>query len=103
MIVSVVTLTCLFVIMMANHDRISYYLVLFLLNRPLSSSLSHCSTGITLPFIQITTEPGSQHAVAATAQPTLNDASESTNLSGFVAPVNAITKRGSDPQSSGLI
>jgi hypothetical protein len=41
--------------------------------------------------MQITIDPALQTDVAAMAQPKLNDASESMNLSGFVDPVNAIT------------
>jgi hypothetical protein len=59
---------------------------------PNFSSLVHSLTVITFPFIHIIIDPGLQMDVAEIAVPKLNDASESTNLSGLVAPVNAITK-----------
>lgn len=61
------------------------------LNSPESNSRIHLSAGTTFPFMQITIDPALQTDVAAMAQPKLNDASESMNLSGFVDPVNAIT------------
>jgi hypothetical protein len=61
------------------------------MKRPDFSSLMHFPAGTTFPFMHMTTAPAQHTDVAAIAQPKLKDASESTNRSGFVAPVNAMT------------